>query len=100
MTTRYQAGRESEYKAQRELEAEGYCTIRAAGSKGKIDVLAWNATETRFIQVKTFLTKAGSYAADIKAIEGLSFPPGSTVELWVRQRGRPGWLHKHILRRA
>lgn len=100
MATKYEAGRESEYRVQRELEAEGYCTTRAAGSKGKVDVIAWNAEHIRFIQVKTFLTKVGSYAADIKALEAITFPPSSTVELWIRQRGQRGWLHKHVLRRA
>ena len=100
MATKYEAGRQSEYKVQTELEAEGYCTLRAAGSKGKVDVVAWNETETRFIQVKTFLTRQGSYAADIKALDGMVFPTGSTVELWIRQRGQRGWLHKHVLRRT
>lgn len=100
MATRYESGRSSEYKVQNELEAEGYCTTRAAGSKGKVDVIAWNATDIRFIQVKTFLTKVGSYAADIRALEAMTFPTGSTVELWVRKRGQRGWLHKHVLRRA
>jgi Holliday junction resolvase-like predicted endonuclease len=98
MATKYESGRASEYKVQKELEAQGYCTTRAAGSKGKIDVIAWNDEHTRFIQVKTFLTRVGSYKADILAIEAISFPPNATAELWIRQRGKPGWLSQIVIK--
>lgn len=100
MATKYESGRASEYKVQKELEAQGYCTTRAAGSKGKIDVIAWNDQHTRFIQVKTFLTRVGNYKADITAIEAITFPPHSTAELWIRQRGKPGWLSQLVIKGA
>lgn len=99
MTTRYAAGRESEYKAQRELAAAGYSTLRTAGSHGPIDVHAWSDTEARYIQIKTFQTKPGSYAQDIAELEAMPLPPNASAELWIRKRGQTGWLHKHLIRR-
>ena len=55
MTTRYERGRAIEYRIQRELESVGYTTARAAGSKGKFDVLAWDAIHFRIIQAKSFI---------------------------------------------
>jgi len=91
MTTRYEQGRSGEYRCQTELEAAGYTTCRAAGSKGKIDVIAWNTNEIRFIQVKTHRNKTASYKADLAALALLPAPTNATIELWSRKVGSRTW---------
>ncbi len=49
---RYANGRKLEYAAQEALEANGYWTIRAPGSKGAVDVVALKAGETLLVQCK------------------------------------------------
>ena len=51
--TQYQRGRRLEWDAQRDLEAAGYDTIRAASSKGIADVVGFKAGEVLFVQAKT-----------------------------------------------
>lgn len=97
MTTKYEQGRAAEYTVQRELEAEGYTTLRAAGSKGKTDVLAWNDVHYRHIQVKTFKDRVGNYAEDIEALTTIRTPPNATKELWIKQRGKRGWFKQIVL---
>lgn len=97
MPTRYQRGRDNEYRAQRELEADGYTTIRSAGSHGTADVIAWNATSIRFIQIKSFIKRMTDYTKDIAQLTELVTPPNATRELWIRQQGQRGWLEKRII---
>ena len=96
MTTSYEQGRAAEYRCQELLETEGYTTCRAAGSKGKIDVIAWNTSEIRFIQVKTYRSKAGSYKQDVAALDTLALPANGAVELWVRRVGSRTWDVRYI----
>jgi Holliday junction resolvase len=94
----YQRGRDSEYKAQRELEALGYQTARTAGSHGAADVIAWNRCHVRYIQIKTFKKQKGNYKDDLEKIDALLLPPHSQAELWVRQIRKQGWLKQEVLR--
>ena len=49
----YSDGRKLEYRVQADLEADGYWTIRAPGSKGKADVVAFKpGPEILFVQCK------------------------------------------------
>lgn len=103
--TRYQQGRDAEYRAARELGEETYDTGRFAGSHGNGDVLGWDETVIRFIQVKTFRSKhPPSYADDIAKLEAMRLPPNATAELWVRKVGQQGWhdqlVIKHTLSEA
>lgn len=91
MTTKYEQGREAEYRICRELELLGYQTARLAGSHGAADVIAWNANEIRYIQAKTWKTRRGSYKEDVKKLDDLILPPFATAELWDRQVGQRGW---------
>ncbi|QCB93318.1 restriction endonuclease [Cellulomonas shaoxiangyii] len=50
--TRYSGGADFEREVIHHLRAEGYETVRSAGSKGKADVLAWKAGEFLVIQAK------------------------------------------------
>lgn len=95
----YLRGRASEYRVQRELESEGFETIRTAGSHGVADVIAWNGHLVRFIQVKTFTTKkVPTFKDDVEKISAMTLPPNSQVELWIRKIGSKGWLKKLTLK--
>lgn len=96
--TNYQQGRETEYKAARDLEKVGYTTARMAGSHSSVDVIAWNDETTKFIQCKSFRQRAGSYTPDIAKLEALDLPPCSTAELWVRKVGMRGWLEQRVIK--
>lgn len=51
--TNYATGRTLEYKVRDALETDGYQCIRAAGSKGKADLVALKPGEVLLVQVKT-----------------------------------------------
>jgi Holliday junction resolvase len=51
--TNYDKGRRFEWAIIEHLEREGYDCIRAAGSKGKCDVLAFKPGQTLVIQAKS-----------------------------------------------
>ena len=50
--TNYQNGREKEYRVRDALQEDGYACFRAAGSKGKADILALKPGEILLVQVK------------------------------------------------
>lgn len=96
--TRYQQGRDAEYRAANELADEDYCSGRFAGSHGDGDVVAWDRTMIRFIQVKTFRgQRVPSYAADIAELAAMTLPPNATAELWVRRVGQRGWHQQLVI---
>jgi len=76
----YVKGRSYEYRTMKILEAEGYVCIRAAGSHGNYDVIAYNHEHVKFIQVKfnCFLTKneKSSFLLD-------QVPSNVIKEVWV-----------------
>lgn len=73
-------GRRSEHKARAILRSAGYEVCRAAGSKGKVDLVAWSSTTIRFISVKS----GGEYASSVEreALALLPRPSNATVEIW------------------
>lgn len=55
----YTYGRNAEYRAKRELEADGWTVIRSSGSHGPHDILAFKADQpVRCIQVKATKSEA------------------------------------------
>lgn len=73
-------GRRSEHKARHLLERSGFHVMRAAGSKGPVDLIAWDAVSLRFISVKS----GTRYCSAIER-EGLQLmprPPLASVEIW------------------
>lgn len=74
----YHAGRRKEYAAQRILEAAGYQTIRAASSKGVVDVVAMGEC-VRLISIKS----GSAYASAVEraALEHLK-GCGARIEIW------------------
>lgn len=98
MNKRYLQGRAAEYLAQRELEAEGWFTVRAAGSKGAVDIVAWRAERVCFLQIKTFQDRPGSYAKDVQQLSDIMLPPNATAELWIRQHRARKWHSKIVVK--
>ena len=73
-------GRRAEHRARALLEELGYTVTRAAGSKGLVDLVAWDAVSLRLVSVKSGTT----YASSIER-EGLQLmprPPLASVEIW------------------
>lgn len=93
MATHYSRGRSYEYKAKTELESEGYTVIRAAGSHGPYDLVAFKGNQpVRCIQIKRTKVDGG-----VRALFNKFKPTGGysdthyVEELWVWYNG--GW-HK------
>jgi Holliday junction resolvase-like predicted endonuclease len=84
--TNYTNGRAMEYLARNTLTADGYTVLRAAGSKGPVDLIAWNNGGARFIQVKK--GRGAIRPAERAKLRALPIPPASTVELWTRVSGQ------------
>jgi Holliday junction resolvase len=72
-------GARTEYKARRILEAAGYQVVKAGGSLGLFDLIAYCSTDARFIQVK-----ANGYcsAAEREQLALVQLPPGCSKEIW------------------
>jgi hypothetical protein len=93
----YERGYRAELKAVRILQALSYWTERNHASKGTFDIVASNADETLFIQVKRTKTPITSIAAvyrvnkkDITRMQAVPHPETTRVELWVYVDPQPG----------
>lgn len=82
MASNYHSGRRREYGCQEILERAGYLTIRAAGSKGICDVVAFGPSGNRFISVKSGSARLTSVEREgLKAFAYSQRGRGS-VEAW------------------
>lgn len=95
-TSPYRKGRSLEWKAKKELQLEGYLVIRSAGSKGPIDLVAFNRSCVRLVQV----VKGSIPTSKLKAMKKLPIPRGCTLEIWVaRKRKEKGFVwDKRVVR--
>lgn len=98
MTTKYKQGRDTEYLCQRDLQQSGWESIRAAGSKTKTDILAYNVHGTRFIQCKRYTDRPGDFTQDLGQLLSLKLPPNASAELWMRRAGKPGWVERLLIK--
>jgi len=73
-------GRRAEHKARALLEAAGYVVIRSAGSKGPIDLAAWDGVGVRLIAVKSGTRYLS--ALEREALALLAKPPNAVIEVW------------------
>jgi len=81
MSTNYQRGTRLERLARDSLKRNGYTVVRSAGSKGKIDLAAWNGECVRLIQVKA---KGALTKNEIEGLRSLPCPLCATIETWER----------------
>lgn len=92
---RYRKGRRLEYAARDALQAEGYVVIRAAGSKGPVDLVAIGHRTIRLVQVKAH---GAVRPADIRKLRKLlPLPARVSLELWERdaqRQWRVRWLKR------
>jgi Holliday junction resolvase len=73
----YRKGRRLEHRARALLAAAGYSVVRAAGSKGPVDLIAFNETGFRLVSVKSGSTYA---SADERAVlELLARPQNASL---------------------
>ena len=94
----YICGRNKEYLAKKQLEANGSYVTRSAGSKGIFDLVAITHERVTLIQVKTTkrvsspnFTEA-TYRLDIDAIRTVTkIPPNCDKQLWV-WLDHKGWV--------
>jgi len=94
MSHQYRRGRQAEYWARDQLYEDGYHTVvRAAGSKGKYDLVAIGEHNIKAVLVKR--VQAGpipSYKADIDLVKDDPIPPCAHKELWVFHDERKAWI--------
>lgn len=92
----YQRGYRAELAAVTELKQEGYQALRAAGSKGPFDLIAWNAETVRFVQVKRVRNGNNGLAKAARELEAVPVPPYARKELWV-WRDREGFVERRVV---
>lgn len=91
--TPYRQGVRLEYLARDILLQEGYTVIRSAGSKGPVDLVAFNHNQILFIQVKA----AGqNRPADLEKLSQITIPPCAQMQVW--ERAGRGWKIQNITR--
>ena len=77
----YLSGRKKEWATIALLKKMGYMAGRSAGSKGIIDVFAFDTVRHRLIQVK--FTRSGHWKDhNVQRLARLKVPPGTTKEVW------------------
>jgi len=73
-------GRRAEWRARQLLEQTGYVVLRAAGSKGPVDLAAWDGVSLRLVSVKSGTTYCS--AIEREGLQLMPRPPLASVEIW------------------
>lgn len=92
----YRRGYRAELAAATELKRDGYAVIRAAGSKGPFDLVAFDAKTIRFVQVKRVRNGNGGLAKAAKQLAAVPVPPCARKELWVWRDGE-GFVERRVI---
>ncbi|MFD7157926.1 restriction endonuclease [Kribbella sp. NPDC059898] len=87
----YHRGRDFEHAVRRELVADGYDVIRSAGSKTKIDLVAFKARQILLIQCKLDANASPAERADLLRVTALL--PNYAVPLIAWKRPRVSQIH-------
>ncbi len=92
METPYRRGQKIQYRAQKELEKEGYHTMIGARSLGPFDIIAWKLHHALFIQVKSCSTKKFYFKkkGELEQIIREDIPENCFKEVWIWRKNR-GW---------
>lgn len=77
-------GSRNEIKTRNRLRLYGFHVVKAGGSLGVFDLIAFNAVEIKFIQVKSN-RPAGPAERESMIAMRHELPPNSSIELWVWQ---------------
>ena len=94
----YVKGYSRERMCRKQLESEGYYSIRSGGSKGIVDVVGVDINMTRLIQVKTTKTNMHTFTTDenIKKLIDLPVHNNCRKELWIYSEVTKKWLKKEM----
>lgn len=92
----YRRGYRAELAARAELEKQGYLVVRAAGSKGPVDLVAVGPDGVRLIQVRRAREGRGGLAKALRELEKVPAPPGVTREAWL-WRDKEGFVARERL---
>lgn len=82
--TRVNSGIKFEYTCRDYFKALGFEVMRAAGSKGAMDLIAWKGEQVFAVQCKKEKRKK-SYVADWARLVKVPMPEGWTRQLWVKR---------------
>ena len=85
MTTNYKSGTRVERSIVAFLKSKGYTVLRSAGSKGAIDIVAYNSVRVRFIQAKTTKRDYVSYTKELGELKALEVPDCVEKEFWAHK---------------
>ncbi len=92
MVTRYETGRQAEYRARDRLLEDGFHTVlRMAGSKGPVDLVAVSPRFVKFVQVKS-VAKERPFNQELDELRAWSAPDNCWKELWIWIRERRLWV--------
>jgi hypothetical protein len=83
--TRYESGAAFERTIKRAFEANGFTCIRSAGSKGKVDLIAFNSNEMFAIQCKRETNRKHSYRDEMFEFGRLVVPDNCSKQLWIKR---------------
>lgn len=92
----YRRGYRAELAAKKELEAQGFTVLRAAGSKGPFDLVAFNKDVVRFIQVKRVRNGSGGLSKSLRELERVPVPPCARKEVWL-WRDKEGFAEREAV---
>jgi len=81
--TKVNSGIKFEYSVRDYLQAKGYEVVRAAGSKGAVDLVAFDDVYGILIQAKKELRKS-NYASDEERLRNTKCPPNFTKQMWIK----------------
>lgn len=85
--TRVNTGVAWEYKIRDYFLAKGYEVVRAAGSKGAVDLVMFNTQETVLIQAKKESRKL-NYLDDELRLRDFSAPSHVRKQLWIKNKAK------------
>lgn len=95
----FRKGYRVELLAKAELEKEGYYVVRSAGSHSLFDLVAFDCSGVRLIQLKSFSKKGYSNPQTNWHNEAanICIPINCTKEIWV-YKSREGFIKKEEIR--
>lgn len=88
----YAGGTKFEYVVRDYFKGRGFEVMRAAGSKGAVDLMAWNGKDVFLIQCKKEKKKNSSFREDVERMRGVATQPRWKRQLWVK-RGKNVMVH-------